>query len=773
MAFCIRSERKMDYFKKEILNPGPGQYFQSLEKNKIKKIIHPPFHTSGQRSSFIKKEEIPGPGSYDLINNSFTNKDNSFNLNKNNQKEVNNIKNNNNEKSYNNISTINMNSKSNVGMNNNSSTILADTSTLHFNDNTNFKNNNNNSLTTFGHNNSDNINIINNSRLSGKLGFLSQADRFNEKEKMIKIEEPGPGTYEAIDYTNNIILKNKKKPKAKHKLVKASNKIEAGSLNRVISIPSKVMNGYIYVGEKDKEQDKNQKEKLKENFSNMGNINKEYELLIDKNSKFGKNMSTSEFVGPGSYDIYIKEKGNSVLQWSRGFNINEINNKKELLKTQQVFNELKKFGDKINNKDKKLNLLSLCRTNSSHFLVGKYKKGLNDINIKKLENTINKKDYGIYYCRDSFIPDKSEIPGPGYYSKELINQAKDTLYYKEREKQKIEEKKMLSKKITLANFRKLQFGEPMLEGKFGSNCDRFLVKSKSMEDLGPTTYFIEKNKFEPNKKLELLKHLKIGKLVNSFENRNCLYNFEDKDSKKIENNKEKSENLDKNNENKLSKTNKTFLNKSINDNPGPGEYELGHNFIIPSFSQAHLMDSQVERFPDIEENTPGPGAYINKQTLENEKIEEKLNKIINYANYDNQSIERMKKIEEIKKVNRKRNDFPGAGTYNPGFLDTINFKIKSKINPRQSYQSPFLISSERFKISKDDNVSPAIYDPYKYDKEQKNLQFMVFGKAKRFDGNFNKEDMKGVWHLAGPGSYDVTKNYWNKKSYNTLFSGSQ
>ena len=87
------------------------------------------------------------------------------------------------------------------------------------------------------------------------------------------------------------------------------------------------------------------------------------------------------------------------MQWSRGFNINEINNKKELLKTQQVFNEIKKFGDKINNKDKKLNLLNLCRTNSSHFLVGKYKKGLNDINIKKLENTINKKDYGIFYSR--------------------------------------------------------------------------------------------------------------------------------------------------------------------------------------------------------------------------------------------------------------------------------------------------------------------------------------------------------------------------------------
>lgn len=110
----------------------------------------------------------------------------------------------------------------------------------------------------------------------------------------------------------------------------------------------------------------------------MGNINKEYEIIFDKNSKFGKNMTTSQYVGPGSYDIYIKEKGNSVLEWSKGFNLKEINNKKNLLKTQQVFDEMKKCGDTLNNhnKDKKINLLNLCKTNTSHFLVGKYKKGI-------------------------------------------------------------------------------------------------------------------------------------------------------------------------------------------------------------------------------------------------------------------------------------------------------------------------------------------------------------------------------------------------------------
>ena len=797
MAFCVRSERKMDYYKKDIINPGPGQYFQHIDKQKIKKRIHPPFNTSGQRSSFIKKEEIPGPGSYDLIDKSLcNNKDISFNTNNNNnnQKEEENIKYNFktiNDKTYNNISTINKNNKSSFyynTINNNSFSNIVETSTLPYNNNS-IKIKRSNSIVLGKINNDiDNYNILNNSSNSGKLGFLSQATRFNDKNIIIKINEPGPGTYEAIDYTKDMVLKNnKKKSKSERKLMKASLKIDAGSLNRIISIPSKIMNGYTFIGDKNNNLiDKNNKtfsvidnnKKInKENyFSNMRNINKEYKLIIDKNSNFGKNMPTSEYVGPGSYDIYIKEKGNSVINWSRGFNLREINNKKELLKTQRVFDEMKRYGDTVNNfiRDKKINILSLCKTNSVHFLVGKNQRGLNDLNKKMLDNNINNKINDSYYCRDSFIQDRREIPGPGYYSKELIDHEKDTLYYREKEKQKIEEKKLMGKKLSMSNYRKVQCGEEIkLEGKFGSNCGRFIVKSKSMEDLGPTTYFIEKNKYEPNKKPEILKHLKTGKLIYSFENRDSLFKSGDKGSKKNINNKEKESNLDKVNdkENKISKNN-TFMNKSLNDNPGPGEYELSHSFLIPSFSQISMMNSHVERFPNIEEQTPGPGSYINKDNLENEKIQEKIKKIINFANYDTQNIEKMKRIENIKELNRKRNDFPGAGTYNPGLQNTINYKMKSKINPRQSYQSPFLISSERFKYFKDDRVSPAVYDPYKYDKKQNNLQYMVFGKAKRFLSDLNDENMKGVWHMAGPGSYDVD-NSWNKKTYNVLFSGNQ
>ena len=789
----------MDYFKKDISNPGPGQYFLQIEKQNIKKRIYPPFYTSGKRSSFIKKEEIPGPGSYDLIDKSFTNKDTSFtiNHNNNNQKEEEkiktNMKNSNKEKSFNNISTINIHNRSNIEYNtfNNSSSFIAEGSTLPLNNNsylnTKIQNSKNitNSNSILLYNNSDNINITNNNSTKSKLGFLSQAIRFNDKDSIIKANDPGPGTYEAIDYTNNLVLKNQeRKNKSGHKLMKASFKIEAGSLNRIVSIPSKIMNGYTYEKDKNlnKEQDKNKKNKIdksftiidkkreKENFSNMGNINKEYSLIIDKNTEFGKNMPTCEYVGPGSYDIYIKQKGTGVVEWSKGFNIKDINKKKELLKTQKVFDEMKKYGDSINNfNNKKINILSLCKTNSSHFLIGKYKKGLNDINKRMLGN-INKANLNtIYYCRDSFIQDKSEIPGPGYYSKELINKEKDTLYYKEREKEKIEEKKMNNKKLSMASYRKMQFGEEIkLEGKFGSNCDRFLVKNKSMGDLGPTTYFIEKNKFEPNPKPEILKHLKSGKLVNSFEKRDSLYNYAEKDASSNIDNKEL-ENKKKEKIKNLSKTNTTFFNQSMHDNPGPGEYELSHSFIIPSYSQVQMMNSQVERFPDIGENTPGPGAYLSRQKLENEKIEEKLKKIISHTHYDPQNLEKLKRIEEIKESNRKRNDFPGAGAYNPGFLDTINYKVRAKINPRQSYQSPFLLSSERFKFHKDDKVSPANYNPYKYDKEQKNLQYMAFGKSKRF-GDHDYDNMKGIWHLAGPGSYDVNKDSWNKKTYNALFS---
>ena len=73
-----------------------------------------------------------------------------------------------------------------------------------------------------------------------------------------------------------------------------------------------------------------------------------------------------------------------------------------------------KLHDKINHK--KSQLLK------SHMLIGNHKKGLNVLNTKLFAHKINKKSNIFLYSRDSFILDKKEIPGPGYYTKDIIKE---------------------------------------------------------------------------------------------------------------------------------------------------------------------------------------------------------------------------------------------------------------------------------------------------------------------------------------------------------------
>ena len=66
MAFCIRSERNTDLKDKDNY-PGPGQYIKISSGNKINnKRKFPPFFSLSKRPSFVKSNDIPGPGSYYL-----------------------------------------------------------------------------------------------------------------------------------------------------------------------------------------------------------------------------------------------------------------------------------------------------------------------------------------------------------------------------------------------------------------------------------------------------------------------------------------------------------------------------------------------------------------------------------------------------------------------------------------------------------------------------------------------------------------------------------
>ena len=653
MAFCVRSERNMDYIKKDKINIGPGQYFKSLDKNQIKKRIHPPFEISSQKGIFNKINDTPGPGSYDLINNK------SYTINKDSTFFSTNIQNKEKEK---NISTIyNKNYSSivvNSGLDNNSSKSL---------DISKYKRNTKNSSIYEISEDTDKYITVNNNYNIQKSDSTLREFQFNTNTNFSDIHNNNEiSDYVICDYGVIPIKQSKRKLKKKRaKLLNMPLKIKAGSLQRIISIPSKEMNGYTY------------------------GFNKSLNLLIDK-------TNTNEYIGPGRYDIKLINRPKNILDWSKCLNIKEIKNKNDTKKKNETLEEFKKKGDEI--AKIKINRYKNSKLVKANYLSYNSHKGLNDLNTKLFSHNINKKANILEYSKDSrnnFLSDKQEIPGPGYYNNNLFS------IKRENEKNKL-----------------------YLFGAFGSNSNRFLSKSKSMFDIGPTTYFIEKNRYEKIKP-DFFSKLKNKRLIDDISNLN-----------KTRNNTEK----------KIS-------------NPGPGTYNLSHTFINRSFSNFQTMDTNNERFNYFKINdNPGPGTYtyINN-SLKNIRKYKKYQKLINKS-FEEEEKKRSEKIESIKK--EKIEGVPGVGTYDIEKIDSISNKIRTKLNPKLSYYSPFLISSGRFKFQFKKLDLP-IYDIQNI---RDNIKYMAFSKAERFN-DINKKI------TIGPGSYNINKNeQWLKKTFNKLFS---
>ena len=382
MAFCVRSERKMEFQDNKPSGPGPGQYLKIILKNKLNdKRIYPPFHTSALRSPFAKKNDYPGPGSYNLDSN------NSNSIEQINIQQI--TKDNNNEEEENKFQDIIItNFNTNEKIDNNSLI-----SNFIYQNSTNSSKYNNFSLKKDTIKNkslslkdiqlqnskisSNFINTLNNINFDAsflspyyqneKLGFLSQATRFNPKKDIDNSNTPGPGSY--LESINSTINDTKIKSKIEHKSLKVASLVQnTGKLNRVVSIPSKIMNGYIYHEKKkinksfgnDNEntslnnnsievstysknnnffnitfQSNSNTTNLINNTKNDNTIHKkQLKLLINELSlkPDNNNSGTNELVGPGSYDAVLLEKNNNVVNWSKGFNIKKINQKLSLKK---------------------------------------------------------------------------------------------------------------------------------------------------------------------------------------------------------------------------------------------------------------------------------------------------------------------------------------------------------------------------------------------------------------------------------------------------------
>jgi hypothetical protein len=305
---------------------------------------YPPFHSSSQRNLLINNSDTPGPGSYNLNKSyspetsTYQNKIGNNSIEKNNNNSIiSNI-------IYQNSSLTNTSKFNNISLKKEFKDKSFSTNDL----NSKFSNEN-------FHNFCNNLKFgfLSPIHSNEKLGFLSQTKRF-DKSELDKENFPGPGSYN--ESINSTINESKLKPKLKN----ASLVEKTGSLKRVISIPSKKMNGYIYGSTNNHkntsyifDSDNNNSSKalslsLKNNIINSIKNNSKTKILNEKASFCNdldlfinqisflnsdmNNSDTNEIIGPGSYDAKLKSKNNNIINWSKSFNLKKINQKKELQK---------------------------------------------------------------------------------------------------------------------------------------------------------------------------------------------------------------------------------------------------------------------------------------------------------------------------------------------------------------------------------------------------------------------------------------------------------
>ena len=263
-----------------------------------------------------------------------------------------------------------------------------------------------------------------------------------------------------------------------------------------------------------------------------------------------------------------------------------------------------------------------------------------------------------------------------------------------------------------------------LRNSFNSKTKRFKTIYKNNNDLGPGFYY---NKSKP-KKIE-----KPNIILRSISNL-------------------------KNKDKKLSALLLSYEKKDYNV-PGPGSYEIKRDLIHEDITNNQNFGSNDRRFKiskEISNDYPGPGSYEPTQLFPKSKeiIPKKL-----YTNYKS-DLELMK---ELDKVPKEEFITPGVGYYNPNIVSSLEYNIKSKINPYANTKNiGFGIQEKKSTslISKDNNtnVGPGKY--CKIDIKYMRQNFAPFNQSNR---RFEYE--KNIIGSYDQNSYDI----WNRQRNNILY----
>lgn len=190
---------------------------------------------------------------------------------------------------------------------------------------------------------------------------------------------------------------------------------------------------------------------------------------------------------------------------------------------------------------------------------------------------------------------------------------------------------------------------------------------------------------------------------------------------------------------------------------GPGAYELSKKFIKESLTNTEEFGARDMRFRQprySNTDNPGPGDYENNPNGIKAPTKE--------DGEDN------KEITEYRNVKYEVTPFevPPVGTYNPGLISTIGYKVHHNINEFQDNKKVgFSSQDKRFKKKKGLKPLPGPGEYYK-EKLMKSTQRKV-----PFNGAKEREGF-GIpkFPTPGPGTYELTSyNDWNIKSHNILF----
>lgn len=208
--------------------------------------------------------------------------------------------------------------------------------------------------------------------------------------------------------------------------------------------------------------------------------------------------------------------------------------------------------------------------------------------------------------------------------------------------------------------------------------------------------------------------------------------------------------------------------------PGPGNYNIPNlekNKKLSNSSEGKFGSKEIRFYNMYNMNwkneIPGPGFYEIKKEVSMSNVDKnnsKKGKVYNNAKNDLEKHSNIK-IQNLITNGLKEDEIPPIGIYNPGIIDSIDYKIRKKVYESRNKNIAFTTTFNKKKNKKniDIDCEEANLGPGYYYREKKR-------KDNKLSAVFHLPEFKTtpkINTMVGPGQYNLDSyNDWTKKSFN-------